>query len=774
MHLIRQVVFNAALPLLLLFSLTAAPCASAAGQASCAECHEAYCTTWRESGHGRSLQPYTPEIAEMLEAAQSRAIAIGTFRYTFKANDQNGWIEEKTDSSTSSYQIHWLLGGKNILSFLTVMDRGRLQVLPLAYDMKKKAWFDNSAMLPHGRPAPSRSWKSRAGTFGTACFSCHADSTASFYNPQSDSYAPLGERVGISCSSCHGATDAHERAARTAGASGPPAGDTMFRFTSAGPDQVNSICGACHAARVPLTAAFIPGSDFFDHFDLRGLESGAFYPDGSGRGDTRVFTQWRMSSCVRSGGLHCLHCHTQGGAYRFTDPARANDACLPCHTERVEKASAHTRHKPKSAGSRCTACHMPARTADGMTRTDHSLRPPLPSATAAFTSPNACTQCHADRSTAWAEKKVIAWHGDACQAPYLRAAGLIQAARRKDWSRLPAMLAYIENPGRNEIIATSLIRYVRECPGGSKWPVLIQCVKTDPSPLVRAAAAGSLKGSPMGDTAAVLFAALSDRSALVRIRAVSMLAMLSVQSLMAEYRPGFEKALREYTAMLSARPDDPASSCNLGNLYLERREYGRALAMYQKSLKLDPDNFNARYNSGLALYNTGDPAAAEQAVRTALQLQPNNSDAHMTLGILLLEQKRPSKADAAFRAAIKCNPGNAAAYYNLSVMNAEEKPKNSLIWARKAYEIEPKSFKYGYTYAYYLNRAGQTEAAVDVLKKMIDLQVPHPETYALLADIYLQRQDTRRAKDVYRRALDNTAMPQKTRMGFLQELQKLK
>ena len=50
-------------------------------------------------------------------------------------------------------------------------------------------------------------------------------------------------------------------------------------------------------------------------------------------------TSWLMSPCAKSGQLDCLKCHTSSGRYRFKDEARANEACLPCHAERVAKAA---------------------------------------------------------------------------------------------------------------------------------------------------------------------------------------------------------------------------------------------------------------------------------------------------------------------------------------------------------------------------------------------------------------------------------------------------
>jgi len=756
-----------------LFILTATGAAEAAGFSSCTECHSSYCEAWQNTTHGSTLQPYTPEGAAALLTPQNGPITIGTLHYSFKSNDQNGWIEEKTDSSTSNYQITWLVGGKNIIAFLSTMGRGRLQLLPLAYNIRKKVWINNSAMLPHGKTSDSGDWKSSSGTFSTDCFSCHADTAVSFFTPQSDSYAALSKSPGISCSSCHGSADAHEQTARKAQAGGIFDDHQIFSFKTASPEQINDTCASCHSANIPLTAAYIPGKPFFDHFDLKGLENMAFLPDGRSLGDSHIFTQWRMSACAKSGKLQCLHCHTGGGAYRFNDPGQENNACLPCHKNRVGNAAAHTHHKSKSPGNICISCHMPMVELSGFEQTDHSLRPPLPSATRDFKSPNACTLCHDTKDITWADIKVSAWHADAYQTPYLKAGVLIKAARIADWTRLPAMLEYIENPKRDEITVVSLIRLLRVCNDARKWPVFINSLKNDPSPLVRSAAAGSLKGSPMGDTASALFAALNDKYALVRIRAVSMLAMLSSQELLPEYRPRFEKALNEFTTMLSDRPDDPGSYYNLGNLFLERRDFQKALAMYEQCLRLEPNNLQALLNCTMALYYSGQLPAAEQKLRSALKLQPNNPQAHVTLGMLLLEQKRPVEAEAAFRTAIKHDPSNAAAYFNLAVMKAAEKPKNSLEWCRKASELEPDNPKYAYTYAFYLNRAGKTPDAIALLKKMVDKQVPHPETYALLAQIHIKQNKKNEARAVYKKALANKAIPQETRMGFMEELQKL-
>ena len=625
--------------------------------------------------------PYSPELAAAVLAPQPVGIVIGTLRYRFNSNEQDGWIEERSDNSQSNYKILYLLGGKNILVFLTPLEHGRLQILPLAYHIRKKEWFDNSAgVLPHGMPqrAFQTDWKSSTNIFDSSCFACHINSPITYYSAQVDAYQPLGDDQGIACRSCHGPVDEHVRVCRSAPAGQAPGDLKIISLKKSSPDQINDTCASCHAASSPLTASYNPDKPFFDHFDLKGLENPGFFPDGRSFGNNHMYTQWRMSPCVQSGQLQCLHCHKGSGAYSFHDPDQANNACQPCHKDRVEHAVEHTHHKAKSPGTMCISCHMPMIDLRGMEQTDHSMRPPVPAATQAYKSPNACTLCHDKKNAAWADTQVRAWHKNDYQEPYLRSAQLISAARSGDWTRLPEMLAFIENLKREEIATASLIRLLRDCKDTRKWPVFINSLKNDPSPLVRSAAAGSLMGSPMGDTATVLFSALNDKYGLVRIRAVSIIALLSAQSLLPEFRPRFEKAFLEFTTMLTARPDDAQSFFNLGNLYLERRDPARALAMYEYAFRLEPNNMQAMIKSSMAYYYLGKLPEAEKTLHKALKLDPKNAQAHLTLGMLLMELKRTVEAEAAFRNTLKLDPANAAAYYNLGVMFAAEKPNNSL------------------------------------------------------------------------------------------------
>lgn len=80
-------------------------------------------------------------------------------------------------------------------------------------------------------------------------------------------------------------------------------------------------------------------------------------------------------------------------------------ACLNCHQRYSQPAqlAAHTGHKAESIGSRCYDCHMPRVVYGVMTfHRTHDITVPDPQLTVSQNVPNACNQCHLDKSVNWA------------------------------------------------------------------------------------------------------------------------------------------------------------------------------------------------------------------------------------------------------------------------------------------------------------------------------------------------------------------------------------
>jgi len=514
---------------------------------------------------------------------------------------------------------------------------------------------------------------------------------------------------------------------------------------------------------MPIASEFTPGGRFFDTHDLVTLEHADFYPDGRDLGENYTYTSWRMSPCVQSGEMSCLHCHTSSGRFRFAE--QPNDACLPCHQQRVENVVAHSKHEPGSEGSLCIRCHMPKTEFARMVRSDHSMRAPTPATTMKYESPNACNLCHKDHDAAWADRWVREWRTRDYQAPVLAWAALIQAAREGDYAQLDAMLAYVANPQRDEIVATSLIRLLQSCTDARKWPVMIKALG-DRSPLVRAAAAGALDGYLTPGSARALLNATRDDFRLVRVRAAATLAALPAGALDEDDRRSLEHATREFLAAMSSRPDDSLGHYNLGNYHLEKGDLQQAIASYTTSHQLDRRSLLPLVNASMAYSLAGQNDRAEESLRKALQLQPQSVAANLNLGLLLGEMGRSEEAESALRRAFEVDPTSAVAAYNLAVLAAPRRLDEAIRWCRKAVALRPDDPRYAYTLAFYLHESGDAGGAIEVLQPLAQAGAPHGGIYALLGRLLEERSEPAAAAAVYRRAAENTALPDRERAGF--------
>jgi len=114
--------------------------------------------------------------------------------------------------------------------------------------------------------------------------------------------------------------------------------------------------------------------------------------------------------------LRCFDCHQVHSDTLSNLPVKGNELCLSCHTRQNPAGlkgtvSEHTHHAQGSAGSQCTACHMPRieQTIKDNFVAAHTFRFITPKETEQSGIPNACTSCHKDRSTGWATSELRGW-----------------------------------------------------------------------------------------------------------------------------------------------------------------------------------------------------------------------------------------------------------------------------------------------------------------------------------------------------------------------------
>jgi hypothetical protein len=231
------------------------------GSVSCRSCHEKFYQLWSTSFHGLAMQPYLAELAKKQLSPQEKPISIGKASYQADIEGKTGYVREKGPEGEKKFEIQHVMGGKNVFYFLTPMEKGRLQVLPLAYDVNRKTWYDTAAShLRHSldRRDEALDWREWPLTFNTMCYNCHVSQLSTNYDLKSDTYKTVWAEPGINCETGHGPAAEHIKVFEKDPKGKAPEDVKMIRWKNFTAEQKNDACSPCHAKMRRVGTSFTP------------------------------------------------------------------------------------------------------------------------------------------------------------------------------------------------------------------------------------------------------------------------------------------------------------------------------------------------------------------------------------------------------------------------------------------------------------------------------------------------------------------------------------
>ncbi len=759
------------------------------GSSDCLACHERFYELWSTSHHGKAMQAFSAAFARTLEPMDSE-IDIGGAKFIIEFTGAGAVMHHtEPDDLEKTYPVLHALGGKNVFFFLVPLEKGKLQVAPIAYNVHTKTWYNSTgSMVRHfnsGLVDEALEWTDRQLTFNTACHDCHISQLRKNYNPEDDSYTTTWTEPGINCEVCHGPGEAHVKAAEEAAAKREELKDLkLIRFhedlTS---KQRDATCAPCHAKMSPLTRDFTPGELFFDHYDLISYEDPDFYPDGRDLGENYTQTGWEANPCAMSGQLECIHCHTSSGRFRFKD--NPNQSCLPCHEKRVDNILSHSHHSAE-ANVACIHCHMPKTAQAHMHRSDHTFRPPSPAASLEFGSPNACNLCHHNpeaitgdflghktEDVEWADKHVREWHGEDTGADILELGHIVQACRDGAWDRLPDILAYLDNPKCDPAAKVAILRLLNNCPDPEKWAAIRKHLESN-SEWVRSAAAASLQYDNSLESTKALLLAAQDQFRTVRIRAAAALLGRNLAGYSDKEQKAYEDAHAEYWNSLVIWPDRWSTHYNQGIYHDRKGEPEMALAAYNKSMELRDDVIQPLINASMVHARSGNSTNAYELLLRALKIEPASPMVNFNLALLEAEFNNLDAAEQYLRGALKTDPHMAQAAYNLGVLLCRKNDSEGYQWMEAAAREVPENWNYTSSYIFFLQQAGRIADVEPLLMSMIETGRAAPETYFTLADSFQRSGRITEAIEIFKKAKLDRRLPMDAKRYAAQMEQRLR
>jgi tetratricopeptide (TPR) repeat protein len=123
---------------------------------------------------------------------------------------------------------------------------------------------------------------------------------------------------------------------------------------------------------------------------------------------------------------------------------------------------------------------------------------------------------------------------------------------------------------------------------------------------------------------------------------------------------------------VEANPNDDDSLMLLGGIYIELKQYDKAVEVLQKSTLINSKNGSAYYLLAWALEELNKDKEALEAIKKAVEIRPNEVSYVLSLGGNYEETGDSKAAKESFEKALKLNPDYIPAIYWLGTLEAEE------------------------------------------------------------------------------------------------------
>lgn len=673
------------------------------GRGTCIQCHQEQARRFAGSDHDLAMDVATEQT--VLGDFNDRELThYGVTSRMFRRDGKFFVETEGPGGRRGTFEVQYVIGYRPLQQYITVLDRGRWQILPVSWDVQGRRWLCVSPDKPFGPDDPLH-WTGTAQNWNHMCADCHTTNFAKNFDTRTLSYHSTFSEIDVSCEACHGPGSLHVELARAWGVFWDRRyGYGLARLKGKDSRPQLEACAPCHAHRRRIYPGYRAGERLLNHFSPSLLEENLYFPDGQIKEEVYVYGSFLQSLMYRKG-VRCTDCHDPHST-RVKFPG--NRLCGQCHLPAKYDTPTHHHHPVGSRGALCVECHMPERTYMMVDpRRDHSIRRPRPDLTIKTGAPNACNNCHTKphETPQWAAEKIVRWYGPK-RVPEPHYGELFHRARSGDRSVEADVLALIGSRDVGPIVqATAAKVAVRHGTGRGAVEKLLEALNHR-EPLVRAAAI-ELFESPLGQNAiplermrALLSERLADPFRNVRIEAARVLSAVPQQLLQPRDRTRLERALREYITGLQAEGDQAGAHVELGVLYANLGRLQDAVAEYRLAIRLDPavagprtnlaqlldqlgradeatrlrqeelrllerdarllpQNAFLQYRVGLMRYLLGDESGAEQALLRACELEPTSTEFLLALTLLYQKQRRFTEAIAAAQRLLELQPENA-------------------------------------------------------------------------------------------------------------------
>ena len=703
------------------------------GRDKCIDCHKDQYELFKGSHHDMAMDIATDETV-LGDFNNTTFTNFGVTSKFYKKGDDFYVYTEGTDGEMKEFKIDYTFGYYPLQQYLIKFPHNGYQCLPLSWDCRPKEeggqrWFHLYPDEPI-RHDDILYWTSRTQTWNFMCAECHSTNLKKNYNLDSMTYNTTWTEIDVSCEACHGPGSEHVKWAE-ADELGEPTDQwkdmgmaILLADTNTFPWKINDstgnaertvplahdktieMCARCHTRRSQLTEEYTYGGSILNTHDIQLLDHIHYFYDGQILDEDYVYGSFVQSKMYMQG-VRCVDCHDPHSGERI---AEGDDLCLRCHSPEKFASRDHHFHDPKQEGARCIECHMVDRNYMVVDpRNDHSFRIPRPDLTEKIGVPNACNDCHDDKSTKWAVESFKKWW-DLGKYPKHYGITIAEASKGMPSSR-SELIAIAHDTTHAPIIRSTAIYYLQMFPGQDVASALCPLLKNT-DPLIRATTVATLSFVPLDQLSRHLLPLLKDNVKLVRMRVAHALLQIDKTKLNDEQLTLLKKVTDEYIEVQYTNSDVTAGLLNLGVYHYYNGNYNASEMFYNKAIETHPA-FDGSYINLADLYrNQNREKEGIEVLQKGLKKASYSADIHHAMGL----------------AKIRSN-----------------KKQESLGYLQEASKIAPQNSRYQYVYAIALNSLGKPKEAIKTLEDALKESPYDTDVLYTLVTLNIEQNDKTKA-----------------------------
>jgi predicted CXXCH cytochrome family protein len=679
------------------------------GDKQCAECHNQEFNEWQGSHHDLAMQ-IANDSTVLGDFNNVKKIIDGvTYFFTRKGNDFVVNSKE-IDGSENTYTINYTFGVTPLQQYLVDFEDGKKQVLRVTWDVIEKKWYhqySGDSIDPHDW----MHWTGVSQNWNTMCAECHSTNLKKNYNIKADSYNTTYSSINVSCESCHGPAEKHVKWAKSGYNSSNENEDNYLVSHNTQISQMNS-CAPCHARRMKLTQNLEPNIAFENQYIVQNISTEFYHGDGQILGEDYVYGSFLQSQMYHEG-VTCTDCHNP---HTLELKAQGNRLCLQCHEPKYDSSS-HYFHKKGTESAQCINCHMTGQTYMGNDyRRDHSFRVPRPDQSVNHNTPNACNQCHSDKSNSWAAKKIVEWYGTERENHFSDHL-LLSNKNSLSNSEIQQVNAFITDLNYPAIARATAIDNI-DITSEEQYETILKSLD-DPSPLVRYNALNKFDEAPPELRIEIAAKHLSDSTKMVRIGAAELLTGIDGSLLTTINQTELSRAQSELLTMLQTNADFSIGRLQLGDYYFKKKQYNKAINEYNAAIKKD-SLLLAIYPNLATVYSIiGNTQKSLETINLLISKAPEMSRAYYLRGLLNFELNNTNEAVTDLKQAVKLDPSDTRSLYNIATFYYQSKDYSKAEqFTQSALKIEPENRDYQYLLALIFKEQGRTDLSNQIMQSL--------------------------------------------------------